>query len=75
MPGIHTVYNDNKACVDWSKRSTTKGLRHIQMHENCVFEQIERQFVNISHIDGKWTLVDIFAKKNEGYSLCYVTRS
>jgi len=35
MPGIHTVYNDNKACVDWSKRSTTKGLRHIQMHENC----------------------------------------
>lgn len=26
MPGITTIFNDNNACVNWSKRSTTKGL-------------------------------------------------
>jgi hypothetical protein len=26
MPGITTIFNDKKACVDWSKRCTTKGL-------------------------------------------------
>ncbi len=25
-PGINTIYNDNQACVNWSKRCTTKGL-------------------------------------------------
>jgi len=31
MPGTQTIYNDNNVCVIWSKRCTTKGLRHIQM--------------------------------------------
>jgi hypothetical protein len=31
MPDINTIYNDNQACVNWSKSTTTKGLRHIQM--------------------------------------------
>jgi len=26
MPTTNIVYNDNKACADWSKSSTTKGL-------------------------------------------------
>jgi hypothetical protein len=36
MPGTTTIFNDNNACVNWSKRCTSKGLRHIQMHENLV---------------------------------------
>ena len=34
LPGTNVVCNDNYACVQWSKSSTTKGLRHIQMREN-----------------------------------------
>jgi hypothetical protein len=29
MPGTNVVYNDNNACINWSKRCTTKGLHHI----------------------------------------------
>ena len=31
MPHVNIVYNDNQASVNWSKSTTTKGLRHIQM--------------------------------------------
>jgi hypothetical protein len=29
MPSVNIIYNDNKACVCWSKSCTRKGLRHI----------------------------------------------
>ncbi len=38
MPATNIIYNDNKACVQWSKKVTSKGLRHIQMRENRVRE-------------------------------------
>jgi hypothetical protein len=63
MQGTHTIYNDNQACVNWSKRCTTKGLRHIQMKENCVRENIASQFVTVCHIDGKINLADLFTKE------------
>jgi hypothetical protein len=63
MPGTTTVFNDNNACVNWAKRCTTKGLRHIQMHENHVRENVENQFVQIKHIDGKVNLADLFTKE------------
>jgi hypothetical protein len=28
MPATNIIYNDNQACVNWSKRGTTKGLHH-----------------------------------------------
>jgi hypothetical protein len=31
MPATNIIYNDNKACVQWSKKATSKGLHHIQM--------------------------------------------
>jgi len=34
MPSTTVIYNDNNACVNWSKKATTKGLWHIQMREN-----------------------------------------
>jgi hypothetical protein len=40
MPSTNIIYNDNKACVNWSKTCTTKGLRHIQVKENCVRENV-----------------------------------
>jgi len=63
MPGVNVIYNDNKACVDWSKLTTSKGLRHIQMRENHVRENIQNHFVSVQHIDGKLNLADIFTKE------------
>jgi hypothetical protein len=34
MPSTNMIYNDNQACVNWSKSCTTKGLCHIQMKES-----------------------------------------
>jgi hypothetical protein len=48
---------------DWSRRCTTKGLRHIQMRENHVRENVENHFVSIQHIGGKQNLADIFTKE------------
>ena len=62
MPTTNIIYNDNQACVNWSKRHTTKGLRHIQMKENHIRENIANKFVTICHVDGKVNLADIFTK-------------
>ncbi len=63
MPGITTIFNDNNACVNWSKCSTTKGLRHIQMRENMVHEQVEKHFITVQHVGGKVNIADLFAKE------------
>jgi hypothetical protein len=63
MPGTNSIYNDNQACINWSKKCTTKGLRHIQMKENLVRENIASNFVNVRHVDGKVNLADIFTKE------------
>jgi hypothetical protein len=63
MPGTNIVYNDNQACINWSKKCTTKGLRHIQMKENLVRENITSKFVQVSHVNGKVNLTDIFMKE------------
>jgi len=63
MPSNNIIYNDNRACVNWSKSCTTKGLRHIQMKENRVRENIASQFVSIQHIEGKLNIADIFTKE------------
>jgi hypothetical protein len=63
MPSTTTIFNDNKACVDWSKLTTTKGLRHIQMRENHVRENVERKLVSIAHVGGKVNMADLFTKE------------
>ena len=34
-----TVYNDNRAAVDWAASCTTKGVKHLNLRENQVREQ------------------------------------
>jgi hypothetical protein len=63
MPTTTTVFNDNRACVQWSKSTTSKGLRHIQIKENRIRENILSTFVNIVHIAGKLNIADIFTKE------------
>jgi hypothetical protein len=63
MSGTTTIYNDNEACVQWSKSTTLKGLRHIQMKENHVRENIVSSFVTVQHVDGSVNLADLFTKE------------
>lgn len=60
-----TIYNDNGACVCWSKSTTTKGLRHIQMRENAIREGVESDFITVQHIEGKVNLADMFTKEDK----------
>jgi len=68
MPTTSIIYNDNKACVQWSKSTTTKGLRHIQMRENRVRENIHSNFISVAHVDGKCNIADIFTKEMKDVS-------
>jgi hypothetical protein len=63
MPGTSVIYNDNNECINWSKRCITKGLRHIQMRENMVRENVENQFISVQHVGGKVNLADLFTKE------------
>jgi hypothetical protein len=63
MPGTNTIFNDNQACVNWSRSCTSKGLRHIQMKDNHVRENIASKFIAVKHVDGKINLADIFTKE------------
>ena len=59
------IYNDNAACVAWSRNSTTKGLRHIQIRENAVRESVQSNFIQVEHIKGKLNLSDMFTKEDK----------
>jgi hypothetical protein len=63
MPSPTTIYNDNSACVNWSKNTTTKGLRHIQIRENAVRESCVSNFIEVKHISGN--LSDLFTKEDK----------
>jgi hypothetical protein len=63
MPSTNIIYNDNKSCIQWSKSATTKGLRHIQMRENRVRENIASNFVTVCHVNDKLNIADIFTKE------------
>ena len=59
------IYNDNNACVIWSKGKTTKGLRHIQMRENSIRELQAVDFVDVRHIRGDRNLSDMYTKEDK----------
>lgn len=65
MPSPTKVYNDNAACVAWSKNTTTKGLRHVQIRENAVRESVQNNFAEILHVAGKVNLSDLFTKEDK----------
>ena len=64
FPTTTTIYNDNSACIKWSKNMTTKGLRYIQIRENAVREAVLSGFISLKHIDGKINVADLFTKED-----------
>jgi hypothetical protein len=59
------IWNDNNACVCWSKNTTTKGLRHVQIRENAVREGVSQKLFTVKHIAGKHNSSDIFTKEDK----------
>ena len=68
------ILNDNSACVTWSTSHTSKGLRHIQMRENCVRENIQTKFITVDHVAGKINLSDMFTKEEQHQQHFLTTR-
>eukprot|EP00804_Cyclotella_cryptica_P021483 CCRYP_005804-RA/>CCRYP_005804-RA protein AED:0.39 eAED:0.32 QI:0/-1/0/1/-1/1/1/0/524 len=58
-----TVYNDNKAAVDWAASVTLKGTKHINLHENCVREAHQSGVVRVKHMPGVINASDLFTKE------------
>ena len=69
------VYNDNNACICWSKSTTTKGLRHITIRENAIRESVSNRTVSIKHIEGKINIADIFTKELKDTTLFITLRN
>jgi hypothetical protein len=65
MDGPTYIYNDNAACVQWSKNMTTKGLRHVQIRENAVRESVQNNFIEVKHNPGRLNLSDMFTKEDK----------
>ena len=69
------VYNDNNACVCWSKSTTTKGLRHMTIRENAIRESVSDKTVSIKHIEGRINIADIFTKELKDIQLFITLRN
>jgi len=58
-----TIYNDNMACVLWSKNTRTKGLRYLQIRENTIRKS--QNIIEIQHIARKINPADMFSKEDK----------
>ena len=61
--GPTRLYNDNQGTVDWSKTTSTKGMRHINLKDCAVRDSIQAKEVDICHIPGDINPSDIFTKE------------
>ena len=62
------IFNDNMACIQWSKNKTRKSIRHIQIKENAVRESVQNKEIQVLHIGGKINPADIFTKEDKDAS-------
>ncbi len=71
-----TLYNDNKSCVIWSNSLTTKGVRHMEQHENLVREWVQDWLIKVAHVAGKLNPTDVFTKEmKDGAQFHYLRKS
>ena len=64
-PGPTPIFNDNMACVQWSHNKTNRSMRHIQIRENLIRENIQNGKMSVTHITGKINPADIFTKEDK----------
>jgi hypothetical protein len=56
------VFNDNQGCIDWSKATSIKNLRHFNIRENAVREAVQHQEIDLKHHPGVRNLAGLFTK-------------
>ena len=52
-------------CVLWSQNKTTRSIRHIQLRENHVRENVQNKTIQIKHTAGNTNIADIFTKEDK----------
>ena len=57
------IYNDNQGAVHWSKGTTTKKMKWIDLRENVVRENVLNKTISVTHIPGANNLSDIFTEE------------
>jgi len=57
------LYNDKLGSVDWSKGTTTKGLRHLNIRDCAIRDSLHAGEIDLRHIAGKVNPSDIFTKE------------
>ena len=57
------LYNDNRGAVDWSKNTTSKGMRHINSRQCAVRDSVREKEITVYHISGVVNPSDIFTKE------------
>ena len=57
------VFNDNLGSVDWSKGTSTKGMRHMNIRDCAIRDSLQASEIDICHIDGRVNPSDIFTKE------------
>ena len=57
------VFNDNLGSVDWSKGTSTKGMRHMNIRDCAIRDSLQASEIDIRHIDGRVNPSDIFTKE------------
>ena len=62
------ILNDNMACVQWTRNKTTRTIRHIQLQDNGVRENVQKKIITVEHIPGKENIADIFTKEDRDKS-------
>jgi hypothetical protein len=62
------VFNDNQGCIDWSKSTSIKNLRHFNMRENAVYEAVQHREIDLKHHPGVRNPADLFTKEHKDKS-------
>jgi hypothetical protein len=63
------IYNDNCGSVVWSNSFSTKGMLHVNIHENAIREAHLLNEVSILHIPGTANPADLFTKEFKSDSM------
>ena len=57
------IFNDNLGSVDWSKGTSTKGMRHMNIRDCAIRDSLQASEIDLHHIDGRVNPSDIFTKE------------
>ncbi len=63
IQGPIAMKNHKQGTIDWSKGTTTKKMRWVDLRENLFRENVLNKNIQVSHIPGKANLSDTFTKE------------